>query len=120
MRIALGEGVCAADYLRMVARRRDWIARVERALEGFDAYVCPTIPITAPPIAELETSDEAFFRANALLLRNTFSVNFLDGCAFSLPCPVGDALPVGLMVAAPGGCDAGLAAVALAAEAALR
>jgi aspartyl-tRNA(Asn)/glutamyl-tRNA(Gln) amidotransferase subunit A len=120
MRVALGEGVSAADYLRMVARRRDWIARVAHALESFDAYVCPTTPITAPPIAELDASDEAFFKANALLLRNTFPVNFLDGCAFSLPCPVGDGLPVGLMLAAPGGRDAELAAVALAAEAALR
>jgi len=119
-RIALGEGVSAADYLRMVWRRRDWIARVTLALESFDAYVCPTVPIVAPPIAALAASDEAFFKANALLLRNTFTVNFLDGCAFSLPCPVGEGPAVGLMLAAPGGQDARLAAVALAAQAALR
>jgi aspartyl-tRNA(Asn)/glutamyl-tRNA(Gln) amidotransferase subunit A len=42
--------------------------------------------------------DEAFFRVNALLLRNTSVVNMLDGCALSLPCHTPDELPVGLMV----------------------
>ena len=52
----------------------------------------------APPIAELEHDDEAFFRVNALLLRNTAVVNMLDGCAISLPCHAPDQLPVGLML----------------------
>jgi len=118
-RIALGEGVSAADYLRILQRRRDWIARVEQRLEGFDAWVCPTVPIVAPPTAALLASDEAFFKANGLLLRNTLPVNFLDGCAFSLPCHAEGELPVGLMLAAPRGADAHLAGVALAVEAAL-
>ncbi|MDZ7589844.1 MAG: amidase [Rubrivivax sp.] len=118
-RIALGEGVSAADYIVMQQRRRDWIARVGQRLQGFDAVVCPTVPITAPPIADLVASDDAFFHANALLLRNTFVANFLDGCAFTLPCHAPGELPVGLMLTAPGGRDAELAAVALAVEAAL-
>jgi aspartyl-tRNA(Asn)/glutamyl-tRNA(Gln) amidotransferase subunit A len=118
-RIALGEGVSAADYITMLQRRRDWIARTTHALAGFDAVVCPTVPITAPPIADLVASDEVFFKANGLLLRNTFAFNFLDGCAFTLPCHEPGALPVGLMLAAPGGHDATLAAIALAVEAAL-
>ncbi|HSQ71898.1 MAG TPA: amidase family protein, partial [Rubrivivax sp.] len=118
-RIALGEGVSAADYIVMQQRRRDWIARVGRLLQGFDAIVCPTVPITAPPIADLVASDEAFFRANGLLLRNTFVANFLDGCAVSLPCHAAGELPVGLMLTAPGGHDASLAGAALAIEATL-
>ena len=118
-RIALGEAVSAADYIRMQQRRRDWIARTTQALAGFDAFVCPTVPAVAPPIAELMASDAAFFEANGRMLRNTFPVNFLDGCAFSLPCHRPGELPVGLMLAAPGGHDARLAAVALAVEAAL-
>ena len=118
-RIAPGEGVSAADYLVMVQRRRDWIARVGARLSGFDAYVCPTAPLVAPPLQPLVDSDEAFFAANRLLLRNTFTTNFLDGCAFSLPCHEPDELPVGLMLTAPGGHDAALAGVALAVEAAL-
>jgi aspartyl-tRNA(Asn)/glutamyl-tRNA(Gln) amidotransferase subunit A len=119
-RIALGEPVSAADYIVMQRRRQDWIGRTTRALAGFDALVCPTVPIVAPPIADLMASDEAFFKANGLLLRNTFPINFLDGCAFSLPCHEDGELPVGLMLAAPGGRDAALAGVALAVEAALQ
>jgi len=126
MRIELGQGVSAADYIGLQQRRRDWIARTTQRLAGFDALICPTVPIVAPPLAELVADDDAFMRANGLLLRNTFLVNFLDGCAFTLPCHAAGDLPVGLMLAAPaghdaalGGHDAALAGVALAIEAAL-
>jgi aspartyl-tRNA(Asn)/glutamyl-tRNA(Gln) amidotransferase subunit A len=118
-RIDLGMSVSATDYIVMQDRRRDWIARVEGAIEGFDALLCPTVPIVAPAIDALAT-DEAFFKANGLLLRNTFAINFLDGCAFSLPCQREGELPVGLMLSSVRGDDARLAAVALAVEAALR
>lgn len=118
-RIALGEPVSAADYIGLHDRRRDWIARVEGRLQGFDALLCPTVPMVAPPIAELQASDDAFFRANGLLLRNTFAINYLDGCAFSLPCHAPDELPVGLMLSSVSGDDARLAAAALAVEAVL-
>ncbi len=115
-RMMPGEGVSAADYIVMQQRRGDWIARMGHRLAGFDALICPTVPLTAPPMAELVASDEAFFAANRLLLRNTFPINFMDGCAFTLPCQAGGELPVGLMLAAPGGHDAALAGVALAVE----
>ena len=121
-RIAPGEGVSAADYILMQQRRRDWILRMQRRLAGFDAMILPTVPIVAPPIAGLVASDEAFFKANGLLLRNTFAINFMDGCAFTLPCHsqgLGE-LPVGLMLAAPSGQDAALAGVALAVQSLLQ
>jgi aspartyl-tRNA(Asn)/glutamyl-tRNA(Gln) amidotransferase subunit A len=118
-RIAQGEGVSAADYIQLLQRRQDWIQRMNARLAGFDAIVCPTVPIVAPPLADLLASDEAFFRANGLLLRNTFVANFLDGCAFTLPCQAPGELPVGLMLTAPGGHDAALAGVAGAVEALL-
>ncbi len=74
---------------------------MEQALAGFDAVLSPTVPLVAPPIAEVDVGaerDEAFFRVNALLLRNTSVVNMLDGCALSLPCHEAGELPVGLMV----------------------
>ena len=117
-RVDLGLSVSAADYIVMQDRRRDWIGRVEGAIEGFDALLCPTVPIIAPAIDALAT-DEAFFKANGLLLRNTFAINFLDGCAFSLPCQREGELPVGLMLSSVCGDDARLAEVALAVEAAL-
>jgi aspartyl-tRNA(Asn)/glutamyl-tRNA(Gln) amidotransferase subunit A len=118
-RLMLGEGVSAADYIVMQQRRREWIVRMGHRLAGFDALIAPTVPLIAPTIADLTESDEAFFAANRLLLRNTFPINFLDGCAFTLPCQAAGELPVGLMLAAPGGHDAALAGVALAVEAVL-
>ena len=119
-RIALGEPVSAAQYIALHDRRRDWIGRCRQTLAGFDALISPTVPILPSRIEELRASDEAFFRANGLLLRNTFVANYLDGCAFSLPCHAPGEPPVGLMLTAPGGEDARLAAAALAVEAELQ
>ncbi|HBH37774.1 MAG TPA: amidase, partial [Curvibacter sp.] len=100
-RIQRGAAISAADYIDLQRARRDWIMRVEQALDGFDAVLSPTVPVIAPPLAEVlpgPERDEAFFRLNGLLLRNPGVVNMLDGCALSLPCHAPDELPVGLMV----------------------
>ena len=118
-RIELGSSVSAADYIAMQDARARWISRAEGILAPFDALISPTVPIVAPEIARLVASDDEFFKANGLLLRNTFTINYLDGCAFSLPCQRQGELPVGLMLASTRGADAALASVALAVEAAL-
>jgi len=97
-RIRRGEGISAADYIDLHKVRRTWIDRMTRRLAGFDAMLSPTVPIVAPPIADLVSSDDAFFTANGLLLRNPSVVNMLDGCALSLPCHAPGEMPVGLMV----------------------
>jgi aspartyl-tRNA(Asn)/glutamyl-tRNA(Gln) amidotransferase subunit A len=69
---------------------------VRQACAGYDAVLSPTVPMVAPPIAQVAPGaerDEAFFRVNALLLRNTSVVNMLDGCAISLPCHAPDECP---------------------------
>jgi len=99
-RIRRGEAMTVADYLGLVAARRDWIDRVGQRLRPYDAMLSPTVPVVAPPVSALAT-DEGFFAINALLLRNPSVVNFLDGCALSLPCHVPGELPVGLMVWGP-------------------
>lgn len=101
VRIERGAGMKAWEYLDLVRQRAEWIARVQARLQGFDAVLSPTVPIVAPAIAGLAPGaerDEAFFRVNALLLRNTSVVNMLDGCALSLPCHPPGSLPVGLML----------------------
>ncbi len=98
MRIRRGEKMSAADYVELMWARRDWIARTEAAIAGFDAMLSPTVPMVAPPIAPLVASDEAFFAVNGALLRNPSAINFLDGCALSLPCQAAGEMPVGLMV----------------------
>jgi len=118
-RIRRGERISAADYLDLHRARRAWIARMSEAMQGFDAMLSPTVPIVAPPIAELEASDDAFFAANALLLRNPSVVNMLDGCALSLPCHSPGEMPVGLMVWGAALCDDTVLDVSLAIESAL-
>lgn len=98
LRIRRGEKMSAADYVELMWARRDWIARIEAALAGFDAMLSPTVPMVAPPIEPLVASDEAFFAVNGALLRNPSAINFLDGCALSLPCHASGEMPVGLMV----------------------
>ncbi len=100
-RIMRGATMSACEYLELQQARRAWIGRMNTRMLGFDAFLSPTVPIVAPPIAELAPGaerDEAFFRVNALLLRNTSVINMLDGCAISIPCHRGEELPVGLMI----------------------
>ena len=100
-RMQRGGTMSAKDYLQLKDWRRSWMARVQARIQGLDAVLSPTVPIVAPPLAEVAPGperDEAFFKVNALLLRNTSVVNLLDGCGLSLPCQKAGDLPVGLMV----------------------
>jgi len=100
-RILRGRDISAADYIDLLQIRRRWIASVERRLAPFDALLLPTAPVIPPAIDALSASDEAYFAANGLILRNPTLINFLDGCALSLPCHAQGEAPVGLMVAGP-------------------
>jgi aspartyl-tRNA(Asn)/glutamyl-tRNA(Gln) amidotransferase subunit A len=118
VRIARGEGMSAADYLDVVAARARIVAEFDVATRDFDCVVMPTVPIVAPPIAELDDERE-YNRVNLLVLRNTALGNFLDRCAISIPCHrTGDA-PVGLMLMGETMDDARLFRIAAAVEAAL-
>jgi amidase/aspartyl-tRNA(Asn)/glutamyl-tRNA(Gln) amidotransferase subunit A len=118
-RIRRGERMSAADYIDLLHARRDWIEQMQIAMRGFDALLSPTVPLVAPPIAELEASDDAFFAANGKLLRNPSVVNMLDGCALSLPCQGAGEMPVGLMVWGPALADDTVLDASLAIESAL-
>ncbi|MGW1419972.1 amidase [Bradyrhizobium manausense] len=97
-RIERGAHHRAADHIRRLQLRTRLISEWERELAGFDAVLAPTVPTIAPRIGEIETSDEAYSRANLLMLRNTTIVNALDGCAITLPCQEPTTAPVGLML----------------------
>lgn len=119
-RIAGGAKATAADYLWTLGRRRDWIERVERELEGFDAMLMPTVACTAPPIAPLLADDDVFRRTNARVLRNTSVINFLDGCALSIPSHEHGCAPTGLMICGAAGADKRVFSIGLAVESMLR
>jgi amidase/aspartyl-tRNA(Asn)/glutamyl-tRNA(Gln) amidotransferase subunit A len=118
-RIRRGEAFSAADYIDLQAARSAWIAQVQPAIAPFDALLSPTVPLVAPPLQPLLDSDERFFEANGLLLRNPMLANLLDGCALSLPCHAPGEWPVGLMVWSGALQDDSVLDVSLAIEAAL-
>jgi aspartyl-tRNA(Asn)/glutamyl-tRNA(Gln) amidotransferase subunit A len=118
-RVLAGKDLSAADYVDLGLLRTAFQREVGAALEPFDAFVLPTVPCIAPPIAEVDASDEAYFRWNMRILGIVGLVNFLDGCAASLPCHARGAAPVGLMVCGPAMSDRRILAVAAAIERAL-
>ena len=119
-RILRGKELSAADLIDLLHARTAWIAEVEAAVSGFDALILPTVPLVAPSVAELTVSDEAYFRANGLMLRNPTLINFLDGCALSLPCHEPGSAPVGLMIAGAAMSDRRILAIGRAVESCLR
>ncbi|HXJ08731.1 MAG TPA: amidase [Burkholderiales bacterium] len=118
-RILLGKDLGGADYVALGFLRREFQAEIEALATPFDAILMPTVPCIAPTIAEADKSDEEYFRWNGRILRNNGLVNFLDGCAASLPIHEPGAAPVGLTVFGTAGRDRRLLAVAAAIEKAL-
>ena len=118
-RIRRGQTMSAADLLELLQARVRWIASVEQRIAGHDALIMPTVPIVAPTLDEM-ADDDAYYRSNALILRNPTLINFLDGCALSLPCHAPGAAPVGLTLAGAGGRDHSVLALGMAVEACLR
>jgi len=118
-RVMLGKDLSAADYVDFNLMRAQFQREIEALMAPFDAFLLPTVPCIAPPIAEVNASDESYFRWNGRILRLVGLVNFLDGCAASLPCHPRGSAPVGLMVSGPAMSDRRLLAVAAAVEGAL-
>lgn len=84
MRIRRGEKQSAADYITVFDERARLMAVAADRLRDADAWLMPTVAVPPPRVDDLGT-DEAFFATNALVLRNTSVINFLDGCGVSLP-----------------------------------
>ena len=118
-RVLLGKDLSAADYVDFVRLRAEFQREIEAVVAPFDAFLLPTNPCIAPPIAEVDATDDAYFRWNMRILRIVGLVNFLDGCAASLPCHASGTAPVGLMVCGPAMSDRRILAVAAAVEQAL-
>lgn len=115
-----GADISAADYIDVLTQRAAMIADSARLAAPYDALLMPTVIMVAPPIAPLEADDQLYGKTNLAMLRNPSVVNFLDGCALSIPCQEPGAAPVGLMVVGQSGEDRRLLAVGLALESALR
>ena len=119
-RIQMGSALSAADYIELGFLRAAYVREVGALAAAYDAILMPTAPCIAPTIAETDATDEAFFRWTLRIVRNTGLVNFLDGCAASVPCHAPGAAPVGLMICGVSLADRHVLAVAAAIERALR
>ncbi|AWB33281.1 amidase [Orrella marina] len=120
VRIRRGSTQTARDYIELTRARVNWIRRVTAKISGVDALVTPTVPRVAPALSALEIDDELYALTNMLMLRNPSVINFLDGCAISLPCHESGQAPVGLMLACASGQDARLLSVGLLCESLLK
>jgi aspartyl-tRNA(Asn)/glutamyl-tRNA(Gln) amidotransferase subunit A len=118
-RIDLGGRMGAEHLQRLREERARMIRETDRISAGYDALVLPTTPNVAPRYDEI--SDPADFgRHNSRALRNTSLFNFLDRCAISLPLPVPDGMPVGMMLVGETMGDQRLLLLSRAAEAVLQ
>jgi len=110
-RFEAGRSQSAADYLDVLGARRRIHRIVHPKMRAVDVLLAPTVPIVAPRLDDL-AQPEISTKTNLLLLRNPVLVNFLDGCAISIPIHrTGDA-PVGLMLIGAPGQDRRLLAIA--------
>lgn len=105
-RIRRGASLSASDYLELLAHRQHLKAVTKSRLGDADLWLMPTVACVAPQLKALEQDDELFFDTNALVLRNTSVINFIDGCAISVPCHHSGALAVGLSICGLNGQDA--------------
>lgn len=115
-RILLGKDFPAADYVALREQRAAAVRQFEALAAPFDALVMPTVACVAPTIAEAGANDEEYARWNLRILRNPAFVNFLDGCAATLPCHAPGTAPVGFTVCGPAMSDRHILAVAAAVE----
>ena len=115
-RIMPGAAMSAADYIALIQARTRCIATFEAEMAPFDALIMPTVPISPPPLAAFDTETD-YRRLNAMILRNPSEINFMDGCAISVPCHETGMPPAGLTLALPSMSDARLLALSASLEA---
>lgn len=117
-RFDAGRSQSAADYIDVIEARRRMHGSVHPKLRALDVLLAPTVPIAPPRLDDLAQT-EVSNKTNLLVLRNPALVNFLDGCAVSIPIHRRGEAPVGLMLIGAPGQDRRLLAIAELAEAAL-
>jgi aspartyl-tRNA(Asn)/glutamyl-tRNA(Gln) amidotransferase subunit A len=95
VRLEMGRYLLAEDYIRALDLRRTLTAAVDRALDGCDALLLPTLPIPAPLIGATTVDvDGAAEPVRAAMLRLTQLFNITGHPSLALPAPQdGDPLP---------------------------
>jgi aspartyl-tRNA(Asn)/glutamyl-tRNA(Gln) amidotransferase subunit A len=91
-RILKGKEIDGARYQELIEMRRLRQVAFMRYMEGADAFLTPTSPITAPPLAEIDETKTPLGTFTRL-------VNLIDMAALSVPTGLVDGLPSGLQIA---------------------
>ena len=115
-RIKRGAAATAVDYLELRSARAAMIGQFETKATDYDALLLPTLPVIAPLLEPLLHDEELYIDTNMRLLRNPSVINFLDGCAVTLPSHAANGAPIGMMLAAPAMHDHHLLRASLAVE----
>ncbi|MEQ8250079.1 MAG: amidase [Oceanibaculum nanhaiense] len=91
-RILTGKPLLAADYIALLQDRIDSSRRWQASIDGMDALLTPTLPISAIPVEEVD-------EASLILGRFTRMVSYFGWCALSVPAGLdGAGLPVSLQI----------------------
>jgi aspartyl-tRNA(Asn)/glutamyl-tRNA(Gln) amidotransferase subunit A len=118
LRLEMGRYVLAEDYLRALELRSALRLRVDRALEGCDALLLPSVPIGAPPLGA--STVDVCGRPEPVrgaMLRLTQLFNLTGHPAIALPAGAGrDGMPRGLQLVGQRNATERLIAVAAAVE----
>ena len=91
-----GKSVLAADFLNALTRVRRTQVEFATWMRGRDAFLTPTVPITAVPVVDVDESTSP-------LAAFTRVVNYVGGCGLSLPAGLSsEGLPIGVqLIGAP-------------------
>lgn len=104
--IERGATTRAVDLLAAQRERTRFNRQVEALWDDFDALVCPTVPVVAPPLGAKEVPiDGLEVKVAGALVRNTSPFSMIGVPALSLPAGSAEGLPVGLQLIGPYGQD---------------
>lgn len=100
LRVAGAETLSSVDYLLRVQALQHAARQAQTCFDEVDVVLTPTVAITPPRLVDIQAQD-AYARANMLVLRNTCIANLLGLCALTLPIGLDtDGMPVGLQLMA--------------------
>lgn len=105
-RVLSGKGISRAEQNTRYAEKADIVKQFGQTMKtlAVDALIYPTVACIPPKVAETNDPDN-IGKVNLRCLRNTSSVNYVDGCAISLPCHEPHSAPVGMMLSSVNGDD---------------
>ncbi len=112
LRVELGQTIDNDTYNENKALRTNAIATFANKLLPYDALLMPTTAIATPALEPLKNDSDIFAATNGMALRNTGLINFIDGCAVSIPCQPSGQAALGLSICHTNGADSKLLSVA--------